>query len=142
MSVEPVPKGKKITKPGFRVSNSANGKHNSCDKPLTMQSQLTFTNPSFEDLSGKEWLVTNSLGGYASSTLSGANTRRYHGMFVPAMHPPTGRMVIVSKIEETLITPRGSWTDLSSNTYPGVIHPQGYRYLTQFDRLPVPTSCG
>ncbi|MBL7791993.1 MAG: glycogen debranching enzyme N-terminal domain-containing protein [Saprospiraceae bacterium] len=41
---------------------------------------LSFSQAGFEDLSAKEWLVTNGLGGYASSSLSGANTRRYHGL--------------------------------------------------------------
>ena len=53
--------------------------------------------------SRREWLETNGLGGYASSTVSGMNTRRYHGLLVSATHPPVGRMVLLSKFEETLI---------------------------------------
>jgi len=53
-------------------------------------------------LVSREWLVTNGLGGYASGTLSGANTRRYHGMLVVALTPPTRRMTLLSKLEETV----------------------------------------
>jgi len=51
-----------------------------------------------------EWLETNNLGGYASSTVSGAHTRRYHGLLVASKHPPVGRMVVLSKLDETIIT--------------------------------------
>ena len=42
-----------------------------------------------------EWLETNGLGGWASGTVAGAQTRRYHGLLVAALHPPVGRMVLV-----------------------------------------------
>ena len=61
-----------------------------------------FLNSDYEHLAGREWIVTNGLGGYASSTLAGANSRRYHGLLVAARNPPTDRQVLVSKIEETL----------------------------------------
>jgi len=51
----------------------------------------------------KEWLETNGLGGFASSTIVGLNTRRYHGLLVAATKPPVGRIVLLSKLEETLI---------------------------------------
>ena len=50
-----------------------------------------------------EWLETNGLGGFASSTIVGLNTRRYHGLLVAATKPPVGRMVLLSKLEEVLI---------------------------------------
>ena len=49
-----------------------------------------------------EWLETNGLGGYSSSTVSGMNTRKYHGIFVPALQPPVGRTVLVNKLDETV----------------------------------------
>ena len=85
----------------------------------------------------REWLETNGIGGYASSTVSGMNTRRYHGLLVAATKPPVGRMVLLSKLEETLVLD-GRHFELSCNHYPGVIHPQGYRYLTEFRRDPFP----
>ncbi|MCB9037820.1 MAG: glycogen debranching enzyme N-terminal domain-containing protein [Lewinellaceae bacterium] len=100
---------------------------------------LTFNNPSFESLAGKEWLVANGLGGYASSTICGANTRRYHGLLVAAFNPPTDRRVLVSRIEEKLNC--GETTvELSSNAFPGVVHPQGYQYLESFERAPLPRA--
>ena len=52
--------------------------------------------------SRREWLETNGLGGFASSTITGLNTRRYHGLLVAATKPPVGRVVLLSKLEETL----------------------------------------
>src|SRR5690348_15113726 len=75
--------------------------------------------------SRREWLETNGIGGFASSTITGLNTRRYHGLLVAATKPPVGRMVLLSKVEETLVI-GGQRFDLSCNRYPGVIHPQGY----------------
>jgi len=85
----------------------------------------------------REWLETNGLGGFASSTIAGLNTRRYHGLLVAATKPPVGRMVLLSKLEETLIID-GKTFELSANQYPGVIHPQGYQYLTRFRLDPFP----
>jgi predicted glycogen debranching enzyme len=50
----------------------------------------------------REWLETNGVGGFASSTIIGLNTRRYHGLLVAATKPPVGRVVMLSKLEETL----------------------------------------
>lgn len=94
-------------------------------------------NESFESLSSKEWLVTNGIGGYASGSISGANTRRYHGLLVASFNPPTDRKVIVSKVEETIIS--GDLTiPLSANQYPDAVHPQGFKKLKTFERDPLP----
>jgi len=84
-----------------------------------------------------EWLESNGLGGFASSTIIGLNTRRYHGLLVAATKPPVGRLVLLSKFEETLLID-GRRFDLSANRYPGVIHPQGFQYLEQFRLDPFP----
>ena len=85
----------------------------------------------------REWLETNGLGGFASSTIIGLNTRRYHGLLVAATKPPVGRILMLSKLEETLIV-EGRRYDLSSNQYRGVVHPQGYQYQTGFRLDPFP----
>jgi predicted glycogen debranching enzyme len=85
----------------------------------------------------REWLETNGLGGFASSTIMGLNTRRYHGLLVAATKPPVGREVLLSKLEETLLIDGQSF-DISANRYPGVVHPQGFRYLTNFRLDPFP----
>jgi len=84
-----------------------------------------------------EWLETNGIGGFASSTIVGLNTRRYHGLLVAALKPPVSRFVLLSKLEETIVVD-GRRYELSANRYPGVIHPQGYRYLTGFRLDPFP----
>jgi len=84
-----------------------------------------------------EWLETNGLGGFASSTIIGINTRRYHGLLTAATKPPVGRFVLLSKIEETLVVGDRRW-DLSTNQYPGAVHPQGHHYLTEFRLDPFP----
>lgn len=96
------------------------------------------TTPDFSELTSKEWLVTNGIGGYASSTIVGANTRRYHGLLVAALNPPTQRTVLVSKVEECIFFNRDCAFGLSSNQYPGAIHPQGYQYFKFFERKPLP----
>src|SRR6516165_5226480 len=84
-----------------------------------------------------EWLETNGIGGFASSTIIGLNTRRYHGLLTAATKPPVGRFVLLSKLEETLFI-EGQAFELSANRYPGVVHPQGFRYLKQFRLDPFP----
>jgi predicted glycogen debranching enzyme len=92
---------------------------------------------NFDAASEREWLETNGLGGYSSSTLAGVNSRRYHGLLVAALHPPVGRFVLLSKLEEVLVV-SGKRYELSANQYPGVVHPQGFRYLTHFRLDPFP----
>src|SRR5438128_3841896 len=86
----------------------------------------------------KEWLETNGLGGFASSTVEGLNTRRYHGLLVAALPPPVGRAVLLSKFEETLFL-GGQRCELGCNQYPGVLHPRGFQYLQEFRLDPFPT---
>ncbi len=58
---------------------------------------------NLEEAVKREWLETNGIGGFASSTVAGANTRRYHGILTAAVKPPLGRVTMLSKFEETLI---------------------------------------
>lgn len=88
---------------------------------------------TFADTASREWLVTNGLGGWANGTVSGANTRRYHGVFVPALQPPLGRTVLVSKVEETVHAAGQTWA-LSANEYAdGRIAPTGYTFIEAFN---------
>ncbi len=87
-----------------------------------------------------EWLVTNGLGGFASGTVSGANTRRYHGFLMASLRPPVERTLLVAKIE---LSARylGVDTDLSANEFAGgAISGQGFVHLESFsqcDGIPV-----
>ena len=104
-----------------------------------MNNTLVFDQPAYELVAGKEWLVTNGLGGFASSSICGANTRRYHGILVAALDPPGDRKVLVSRIEEKIIAAKEEFFP-STNAYPGTIHPKGYQHLRSFTRMPIPTT--
>jgi predicted glycogen debranching enzyme len=84
-----------------------------------------------------EWLETNGLGGFASSTITGLNTRRYHGLLTAATKPPVGRVLMLSKLEETLVMD-GQRVELGVNRYPGTIYPQGHAHLAEFRMDPFP----
>jgi predicted glycogen debranching enzyme len=80
----------------------------------------------------REWLVTNGIGGFASGTVAGSLTRRYHGLLVAALAPPLGRTVLVSKLEETG-TYDGATVELATNRWAGgAIAPHGYRTIERF----------
>ena len=94
---------------------------------------------NFEFIRSREWLVTNGIGGYASSTIAGMNTRRYHGLLVAATAPPLGRLVLLSQVEDTLVIGDVRYP-LSTNLYRGnVVHPSGYMHLRDFrlDQNPI-----
>jgi predicted glycogen debranching enzyme len=95
---------------------------------------------SAEESLSREWLETNGIGGYASSTIWGMNTRRYHGLLMAAAAPPVGRMLLLSKFEETVIV-EGKPFELSVNRYPGVLHPRGFEFLVAFRLDPFPVFC-
>ena len=81
-----------------------------------------------------EWLETNGLGGWSGSSVTGANTRRYHGLLVAAINPPTERMVLLSKLDETIVIGEKR-IELGVNQYPGhTIHPTGHQYLQNFSK--------
>lgn len=91
----------------------------------------------FAQSSSREWLETNGIGGFASSTVSGAHSRRYHGLLTAATRPPLGRITMLSKFEETLII-NGESFELSSNRFPGKIYPKGYEFIKKFRLDPFP----
>lgn len=85
-----------------------------------------------------EWLETDGRGGYAAGTAIGANTRRYHGLLVTARRPPTDRIVLLSRLEETLVLADGARHELATNLYLGTLHPRGHLYLEEFRLDPWP----
>ena len=87
---------------------------------------------TFEAAVGREWLVTNGLGGYASGTVAGVATRRYHGLLVAALSPPLGRTVLVAGLE-LHAEYQGRSHALSTHEYAGgSVHPDGYRHTEAF----------
>jgi predicted glycogen debranching enzyme len=80
----------------------------------------------------REWLVTNGIGGYASGTVAGSQTRRYHGLLVAALQPPVGRTQLVSAIDE-IVHYAGADFSLATHRWAnGAIDPQGFLLLEDF----------
>ena len=81
-----------------------------------------------------EWLETNGLGGWAGATVTGVHTRRYHGLLVAATEPPVRRMVLVSKLDETIVS-GGRRYELGTNVFQQeAVHPAGYTWMAQFNK--------
>jgi predicted glycogen debranching enzyme len=110
--------------------------------PLTLSNLtgLATTPPTQE---GREWLVTNGLGSYASGSITGANTRRYHGLLVASLNPPVRRTILFSRLDETLTVGDGAQRyELATNFWQqGDVAPHGYNLLEAFSDLPAPTWC-
>jgi predicted glycogen debranching enzyme len=89
---------------------------------------------NFNQAAECEYLETNVLGGWSGSSIAGAHTRRYHGLFAATINPPTDRMVLLSKLDETIIVGEVRH-ELSCNLYDGdVVHPNGNQYLESFNK--------
>ena len=98
---------------------------------------LDLMSSDLDTLIEREWLAVNKIGGFACSTVPGLNTRKYHGLLVAAMTPPVRRMVLLSRVEETVVC--DGWTfPLACNEYPGTIHPRGDQSLRAFNADPFP----
>ncbi len=80
----------------------------------------------------REWLVTNGIGGFASGTVAGMNTRRYHGLLFAALQPPLGRMLVLARLDEQ-VARDGRIFALTTNEWTGgTISPRGYTLLESF----------
>ena len=84
----------------------------------------------------KEWLVTNGIGGFASSTIIGTNTRKYHGLLVVPIIPPARRRLILSKIDESIIIDKRKY-ELFTNVGKNYIS-QVYKYQISFEKSMLP----
>src|ERR1700722_12957370 len=87
---------------------------------------------SLESATEREWLVTNGLGGYASGTIAGILTRRYHGLLIAALQPPGGRTLLVSKFDEVLSYDGHNYKLGATRWSDGSISPQGFRLIERF----------
>jgi predicted glycogen debranching enzyme len=87
---------------------------------------------NLESAESREWLVTNGIGGYASGTVAGSQTRRYHGLLLAALQPPVGRTQLVSAIDE-IIHYQGADFSLATHRWAsGAVDPKGYLLLEDF----------
>jgi len=124
---------------------------------LNPEMEMVSSQDEFEDLAGiknwfrfaqtdllpplgkrKEWLLTNGIGGFAASTISGINTRRYHGLLVAALRPPVDRRLMLAKCEEEVFIDDRKHSLFSSETLGG-FSGYGFNYLLEFRRFPFPT---
>ncbi len=88
---------------------------------------------NYEEAIQLEWLETNGLGGWSGSSIIGCNTRRYHGLLVAATRPPTERMVLVSKIDETICINNERF-ELGVNNFGDAVNPKGHLLLNKFTK--------
>ena len=100
---------------------------------------MKFTNENLNLENGlkKEWIVTNGIGGFASSTIIGANTRKYHGLLIAPLTPPARRFLILSKVDESIQIGENKY-DLYTNVGENYIS-QGYKYQQIFEQDFFPT---
>ena len=102
---------------------------------------MTFTNEeflNFEDGVKREWLVTNGIGGFSSSTLINSNTRRYHGLLVAALNPPASRHLVVSNMQE-VVESKNETSYLSSFECQDGYKASGFNHITYFNDDILPT---
>ena len=97
---------------------------------------MKYEDLNFENSLKKDWLLTNGLGGYSSSTILGINTRKYHGLLVAPLNPPGNRNLILSKVDESFES-GGQEYPIYSNIGKDYIS-KGYQYLKSFEKEYVP----
>ena len=99
---------------------------------------MKFTKEDLELQDGlkKEWLITNGIGGFASSTILGANTRKYHGLLIAPLVPPARRFLILSKVDESIEIEEKKY-NLYTNVGENYIS-QGFKYQKEFEKEYLP----
>jgi len=98
--------------------------------------EITKEKLNLEDGLSKEWLITNGIGGFCSSTIIGANTRKYHGLLIAPLTPPARRYLILSKLDEAVIVDGkeyGLYTNIGKNYIS-----KGYKYQELFKKEYIP----
>ena len=102
---------------------------------MSEQAEIQFGREICGDLTAaesREWLVTNGIGGYASGTIAGSQTRRYHGLLVAALRPPVGRTQLVSAIDEIVHYGGTSFSLATHRWASGAVDPKGFFLLEDF----------
>src|ERR1700726_4781716 len=85
-----------------------------------------------EELLTREWLVTNGLGGYASGTVAGVATRRFHGLLIAALPGPLGRVMMLNHLSEQVRVPDGKTVHLGGEERQGTLEVPGAGFLSEF----------
>jgi glycogen debranching enzyme len=108
---------------------------NTHDSMETPPAQIRFGREICGDLTAaekREWLVTNGIGGFASGTVAGLQTRRYHGLLFAALKPPLGRTLLASHLQENVEYDGRQYELHSCRWADGSVHPQGYQLVESF----------
>jgi predicted glycogen debranching enzyme len=87
---------------------------------------------NLEASEAREWLVTNGIGGYASGTIAGEMTRRYHGLLVAALQPPVGRTHLVAALDEIVLYGGTEFALATHRWVSGAVEPKGFQYIEGF----------
>jgi predicted glycogen debranching enzyme len=122
--------------PEVWIGFGCSANHGIASQLLFPMPTLTFTPEHWstaDEALRREWLVTNGLGGWASGSIGGANTRRYHGTLVAALRPPIDRRVLVSKIDDWATVDGGRYGLTANEFADGTIDPRGWQYLQRFE---------
>jgi predicted glycogen debranching enzyme len=102
---------------------------------VSEQAEIQFGREICGDLAAaesREWLVTNGIGGYASGTIAGSQTRRYHGLLVAALQPPVGRTQLVSAIDEIVHYAGADFSLATHRWASSAVEPKGFLLLEDF----------
>jgi len=105
------------------------------EHPVSEQAEVQFGREICGDLDlaeSREWLVTNGIGGYASGTVAGSQTRRYHGLLVAALQPPVGRTQLVSAIDEIVYYAGADYSLATHRWANGAVDPKGFLLVEDF----------
>src|SRR6266446_3380318 len=105
------------------------------ERPVSDQAEIQFGREICGDLASaesREWLVTNGIGGYASGTVAGSQTRRYHGLLVAALQPPVGRAQLVSAVDEIVHYAGMDYSLATHRWASGAVDPQGFLLVEDF----------
>jgi len=109
--------------------------NNPLSRASDLHSAVSFGPAVCNDLAAaeqREWLVTNGIGGFASGTIAGSATRRYHGLLVAALNPPSGRTFLAGGLDE-IVAVNGQNYPLATHRWAsGAVAPQGYLYIQNF----------
>jgi glycogen debranching enzyme len=100
---------------------------------VDMGIQIDASNTPIERLLEKEWLLTNTRGGYSASSIVGCNTRRYHGLLTGALNPPVNRVTALTNCIETVVIGPGAF-NLATCEFPDIITPCGFLRLKRFTK--------
>jgi glycogen debranching enzyme len=119
----------------MRLSNKPLHDYHRDHMPQSAPMYSIDTYGQFQPFADREWLLTNGLGGYASSSVIGCNIRKYHGLLIAATLPPVGRINTLSRIGEMIIfdDAPGQPHELGVNQFRDSVHPHGERYLRKFE---------